>query len=133
MELPHLGKPCFSKDCRELNDFLLQKCVYCSHEFCATHAKAREEETPSDGHHCKSIPLDARAVVCPVCKQVVPVAKGDSADAVVSAHISRNCPKEENERVYVNQCSMRGCKKKELMPIKCNVCLLNFCLKHRLE
>lgn len=136
MELPHLGKTCNQSGCLEKNDFLLLKCGYCKIEYCNSHSKARdsaESAKNEGGHYCKSIPLDARTITCPVCKQIVPVARNQDPDLIVNQHISRGCPQVEEKKVFKNECSFKGCKKKELIPIQCQICLLSYCIKHRLE
>ena len=46
MELPHLGKHCSEKSCRQL-DFLPMKCDACSEIFCKDHLQY-------DDHNCSS-------------------------------------------------------------------------------
>ena len=46
MELPHLGKQCSEKTCRQL-DFLPMKCDACSEIFCTDHLQY-------DDHSCTS-------------------------------------------------------------------------------
>jgi predicted nucleic acid binding AN1-type Zn finger protein len=126
------GKSCEKQDCREVNDFLLMKCTFCKKEFCKQHS------TPNDGsdqkgHLCQQLPQEARTIICPICKQIVPVRKGATPDLVVNQHISLGCKTPSLEKVFTNQCKMKGCKKKEAMPIRCGICLQNYCLKHRLE
>lgn len=136
MELPHLGKTCKQTGCLEKNDFLIMKCSFCKQEYCNSHSKARDSQESAQkegGHCCPSIPQEARTTTCPICKQIVPVARGHDPDIVVNHHINRGCPKIEEKKVFKNECSFRGCKKKELIPIQCQICLLSFCIKHRLE
>lgn len=136
MELPHLGKQCCVDRCLSKNDYLIMKCVFCKKQFCNTHSKPRESQHLADqqgGHDCIRFPIDARTVICPVCEQIVPVAKGQEPDVVVNRHINSGCALVSEKKVYTNQCGKKGCSKKELQPIQCKICLQNFCIKHRLE
>ncbi|KAI8898830.1 hypothetical protein BC833DRAFT_411646 [Globomyces pollinis-pini] len=136
MELPDIGKACSISGCPELNDYLLLKCSHCKGRFCQNHSKPHDmidNSAIQNGHYCKNLPLDSKAIVCPVCNQIVPVDKGSDPNIVVTTHINRGCNKIQKEKVYQNQCSFKGCTKRELIPIQCNVCTLTHCIKHRLE
>jgi hypothetical protein len=86
------------------------------------------------GHLCKSFPLDARAIVCPLCNQVVPTRKGLDPNDTVNSHINAGCPDtSQTKTIYTNSCSFGNCTKRELVPIICRSCQKPFCIKHRLE
>jgi len=124
MELPHLGKHCSEKSCRQL-DFLPMKCDACSEIFCKDHLQY-------DDHNCSSsYKKNIQVPVCPLCNQPIPVSRGSVPDMVVSDHIENNCQVRRKEKVFSNRCNKPKCKKKELVPCICDICKLNFCLTHR--
>ncbi|KAH6572311.1 hypothetical protein BASA50_003376 [Batrachochytrium salamandrivorans] len=99
----------------------------------------RSSSTTSDaatGHVCTQMHLDSRAIVCPVCDRVVPVARGNDPNLAVNAHINAGCPDPGTSttgKAYTNTCSLQSCSKKELVPILCQTCRKSFCIRHRLE
>jgi len=124
MELPHLGKHCSEKTCRQL-DFLPMKCDACSEIFCTDHLQY-------DDHRCNSsYKKNIQVPVCPLCNQPIPVPRGTVPDLAVSEHIENNCQVRSKKAVFSNRCNKTKCKKKELVPILCDSCKLNFCLTHR--
>lgn len=124
MELPHLGKHCSEKTCRQL-DFLPMKCDACSEIFCTEHLQY-------DHHSCtSSYKKNIQVPVCPLCNQPIPVPRGTVPDLAVSEHIENNCQVRSKKAVFSNRCNKAKCKKKELVPIVCDTCRLNFCLTHR--
>lgn len=124
MELPHLGKHCSEKSCRQL-DFLPMKCDACTEIFCKDHLQY-------DDHSCRSsYKKNIQVPVCPLCNQPIPVSRGSVPDLVVSDHIENNCQVRAKDKVFSNRCNKTKCKKKELVPCICHTCKLNFCLTHR--
>lgn len=125
MELPNIGKHCSLKSCNQL-DFLPFKCSLCNDIFCGEHYK-------QDSHPCAGTKADARATVCPVCSQVIPVNRNSNPNLAVDAHIAKGCQPVTTTKAYTNSCSVPNCKVKSLVPIKCDACLKTHCIKHRLE
>jgi len=127
MELPHLGKHCDEKSCRQL-DFLPMKCDACEMVFCKDHVRY-------ELHSCQSAyKKDVQVPVCPLCNQPVPWKRGEAPDISVGDHIDRDCqsdPAKQKRKVMGNRCSVKGCKQKEVVPVICDQCKLNHCLKHR--
>jgi AN1-type zinc finger protein 2 len=132
MELPHLGIKCAKEGCREENDYLPFTCTFCKLKFCKDHQKASPDSRIDKGHFCLQLPIDKRALICPLCNAIVPSIAGIDPDQLIDTHIRKGC-RIEKATIYKNQCSLKGCKKKELVPIQCKVCLLTFCISHRLE
>lgn len=129
MELPHLGKSCFKAGCREHNEYLPLKCIFCNSQFCQQHYRGSSKPI-ENGHQCPRFPVDARAIECPLCKQIIPT-KNSDIDASIDEHITKGCPKPA--KIYQSGCEVDGCGKRELMVIKCKLCDGCFCIKHRLE
>uniref|UniRef100_A0A8C4JTP9 Zinc finger AN1-type containing 2A n=1 Tax=Dromaius novaehollandiae TaxID=8790 RepID=A0A8C4JTP9_DRONO len=128
MELPDLGGPCSEPACRRW-DFLPLKCNACGEAFCKDHIRY-------DDHKCRSAykKVSFHVPVCPLCNAPIPVRKGETPDAVVGAHIDKNCkynPAQQKQRIFTNKCLKPGCKRKELMKVVCEQCNGNFCIKHR--
>jgi hypothetical protein len=70
MELPDIGKQCNEPSCRQL-DFLPLKCEVCRGSFCSDHYKIKSQAAGADkGHEC-IIETDSKAIVCPICRQVM--------------------------------------------------------------
>jgi predicted nucleic acid binding AN1-type Zn finger protein len=131
MELPHLGTKCDRIDCIVKNDYLPFQCIFCQQKFCEQHQRAIEI-VGNGGHLCPKYPKDKRAIVCPLCEQIVSIPPSKDPNDIVNEHISKGCPKTQ-EQIYKNQCSFSGCGKRELIPILCKQCEKSFCIKHRLE
>ncbi|XP_034987218.2 AN1-type zinc finger protein 2A isoform X2 [Zootoca vivipara] len=127
MEFPDLGEHCSEKTCKQL-DFLPLKCDACGEVFCKDHFAYNQ-------HRCSSAyKKDAQVPVCPLCNTPIPVKKGEVPDAVVSAHMDRDCKRDSAQRkqkIFTNKCFQPGCKKREMMKLVCDQCQGNFCLKHR--
>ncbi|XP_063239458.1 AN1-type zinc finger protein 2A [Bacillus rossius redtenbacheri] len=127
MEFPRLGESCSNSSCNKF-DFLPLKCDACQKLFCQEHFRY-------DGHGCPAAyRKDVQVPVCPLCGTPVPVGRGELADAVVGAHIDRDClsdPARHRRKVFANKCAVKGCRGKEVVPVRCPECSLNHCLKHR--
>jgi len=120
MELPHIGKHC--TECNLL-DMLPITCKACNKVFCKDHFEYSK-------HNCKKVDqLDKRVPVCPLCNKPVPILPGQTADEVVSRHISKGCNTKSTKTAF--RCSLGGCKRKEWVEVKCEKCQKNFCLLHR--
>ncbi|NWX95612.1 ZFN2B protein, partial [Nothoprocta ornata] len=126
MELPDLGRHCAELACRRL-DFLPLKCDACGEVFCKDHIRY-------DDHKCNSAyKKNVQVPVCPLCNTPIPVRKGEIPDAVVGAHMDKNCKYNpaQKQKIFTNRCLKPGCKRKELMKVVCEQCSGNFCIKHR--
>jgi predicted nucleic acid binding AN1-type Zn finger protein len=101
------------------------RCSACKRDFCGSHfaATAHACTAPND-RNARPVP------VCPLCDKPVAPKNADertaSPDALVSAHLDRDCKEAKERRA---RCVV--CKKKELVPIQCNDCGKSVCLKHR--
>ncbi|XP_042336626.1 AN1-type zinc finger protein 2A isoform X1 [Sceloporus undulatus] len=127
MEFPNLGEHCSEKTCKQL-DFLPLKCDACEEVFCKDHIAYNR-------HKCSSVyKKDVQVPICPLCHAPIPVRKGETPDAVVSAHMDRDCKPDsaqQKQKIFTNKCFNPGCKKREMMKLVCDQCHQNFCLKHR--
>ncbi|KAI8803491.1 hypothetical protein BJ742DRAFT_828511 [Cladochytrium replicatum] len=123
-----VGEHCAVASCRQL-DFLPYTCNFCRGVYCHEHFKVA-------AHTCASAPQDARAIVCPVCQQVVPVARGEDPNYKVNDHISQGCKNPgttASAPAYTHLCSYKGCKTREVVKINCSRCGKSYCIRHRLE
>ncbi|XP_061455838.1 AN1-type zinc finger protein 2A isoform X2 [Rhineura floridana] len=127
MEFPDLGKHCSEKTCKQL-DFLPLKCDACDEVFCKEHITYNRHKCPS------AYKKDVQVPVCPLCNTPIPVQKGEVPDAVVGAHIDKDCKHDsaqQKQKIFTNRCFKSGCKKREMMKLVCDQCHGNFCIKHR--
>ena len=132
--MPHIGSKCCRQDCRQVNEYLPTKCVFCSLLFCQEHYVADKKLDLERGHLCLKYPVDERAVECPLCKQVLSDSRGKNLNQVVDLHIQSGCPNTSlQSTIYKNNCGFKGCTKREVIPITCKECGDQFCIKHRLE
>jgi predicted nucleic acid binding AN1-type Zn finger protein len=142
-ELHHVGQQCSDPSCRQL-DYLPTPCPYCNLVFCESHYGLLDRtQSSKPGHDCQKshLKIDRKALICPLCSQVVPVSRllsgsssGDPNESV-NRHIEAGCPKEAGSttgRAFSNVCSVKGCSKKELVPIVCSDCGVKHCIRHRL-
>ncbi len=124
MELSGVGKHCEVTNCKQL-DFLPFKCDGCQKVFCAEHRKY-------ESHKCGTPKVKDKVVpTCPLCSKPVSVKDGEDINKVIDSHITAGCKDERQERIFTNQCTMKGCKKAELVPITCKQCKNKFCLQVR--
>ncbi|NXJ70208.1 ZFN2B protein, partial [Rostratula benghalensis] len=112
-------------------DFLPLKCDACEDIFCKDHIRY-------DDHQCGSAYKKASSLLtsgtCVLCSAPIPVQRGETPDAVVGAHMDKDCnynPPEQKQRIFTNKCSKPGCKRKEVVKVVCDQCGGNFCIKHR--
>uniref|UniRef100_A0A0N5AE34 AN1-type domain-containing protein n=1 Tax=Syphacia muris TaxID=451379 RepID=A0A0N5AE34_9BILA len=123
-EFPGFGRHCSFPDCHRL-DFLPIRCDACNKDFCTDHYSY-------SAHSCdKSKKRDVQVPVCPLCRKVVPVARGQLPDGPMNEHIETGCQSSRGQ-IYKFRCSVKGCKKRELVQMKCDKCCNNFCVFHRL-
>lgn len=106
------------------------KCDACASILCRDHIKYDDHQCPSA--HRKNVQIP----ICPLCNQPVPYDHRDQQpDAVVSAHIDRDCKsdpaRQKREKVYANKCSVSTCKQREAIQVNCEKCSRTFCLRHR--
>ena len=128
-----LGAHCDEAGCHQL-DFLPFTCDRCHGVFCLEHRD-------SSHHSCSvDITLQRQMPHCPVCQQVVFVSAGETADAVVNAHILSGCRAHLMSAVQQQvkrrqQTALRcdfadGCSNREAFAtMQCKKCKLQFCLR----
>merc|ERR1712137_349081 len=128
LEFPALGRHCEFVGCHVL-DFLPFRCEACTHHFCVGHRTQQE-------HQCKAIPPPTQStseIQCPLCEVNLPLPKGEDANTLVNAHISRGCPPPHSTKkapqVPAGRCAV--CRAKELLPFRCDQCHKQHCAKHR--
>lgn len=129
MELPDIGIHCSSESCRSL-DFLPVTCFFCKKPYCSLHAKSHPtteadgnipfSQVINDGHYCSQHPVDARALVCPLCDQIIPKSNGAEPNETIDLHIRSGCSKPKETKIFSNLCNVKNCNKKELVPITCH-------------
>lgn len=130
MELPHLGKNCFLRECNQL-DFLPVKCDACSEIFCIRHYQY-------DNHNCeKAKNRNVQVPVCPLCSEPVVSTRNELPDIAVSQHIDQFCKFNDKLKNHskpksnLQSCSFKSCKQKDLIYLECKDCRSKFCIKHR--
>ncbi|KAH0632018.1 hypothetical protein JD844_020025 [Phrynosoma platyrhinos] len=97
MEFPNLGEHCFEKTCKQL-DFLPLKCDACQEVFCKDHVAYNR-------HNCSSAyKKDVQVPICPLCNTPIPVRKGEKPDAVVGAHMDRDCKPDSTQQKQKIRC-----------------------------
>jgi hypothetical protein len=128
-----LGAHCAEVGCHKL-DFLPFTCDRCHGVFCLDHRDFSHHSCTVDITQQRQMPH------CPVCQQVVFVSAGESADAVVNAHILSGCRAHlmsvvQQQVKRKQQTALRcdfadGCSNREAFAtLQCKKCKLQFCLR----
>lgn len=121
MEFQNLGAHC--ADCNYY-DFLPFKCGLCSRVFCQSHRLA-------ETHNCSGF-RDGRVPTCPVCKAVIPLRGGETADEAMDLHLTSNCKAPSATVEPLPLCNFQSCNKKAIPGAKCRQCSHAYCVSHRL-
>lgn len=127
------GRHCSEDYCGQ-KDFLPFTCSRCEKVFCITHY-------PPASHSCSNIDaFDRRALICPICLQVVPY-QNQASDAAWEEHVTTpgNCRPELYEKRKAEQqathniCPVPSCKQKltAVSRYECRKCKVTVCMKHR--
>ncbi|KAI3383663.1 hypothetical protein SNEBB_009251 [Seison nebaliae] len=124
MELPHIGKYCSYKYCRQL-DFTPAICKACKKTFCMEHLSYEKHQCPEQYQIDRTVPF------CPICNEAVNVKDNETADLAVNRHIEQGCKKSDKKMSNIQPCSVKRCRNENKIRVECEVCHKKFCIEHR--
>eukprot|EP00927_Polykrikos_kofoidii_P055941 TRINITY_DN50121_c0_g1_i1.p1 TRINITY_DN50121_c0_g1~~TRINITY_DN50121_c0_g1_i1.p1 ORF type:complete len:438 (+),score=59.08 TRINITY_DN50121_c0_g1_i1:33-1316(+) len=126
------GAHCSLDSCRRL-DFLPFTCEHCSASFCLDHFRCADHGCPNGEAR------DNRVLVCPLCRQAVPLIAGQDPHETWQRHEGGGECEARRRQVASSsapgRCPAPGCREALSLSgsLTCPRCNLRVCLKHRFE
>jgi len=124
MHFAEVGDHCSMTTCNR-QDFLPFKCDCCNNTYCLEHRTY-------SAHNCpKAQGKNLIAIICPLCKQTIPITADTDANHAWDLHSRTVC--DPSNRKKKQRCSVQNCKSKlgPLNKVVCEKCRLEVCLNHR--